>query len=280
MDEIPEFTTFESAHEGGYTMRIMNRYIDRERYFSELAATAEKYYLDYIERFKTIDCNSRILEIGCGEGGNLVPFARLRCHVCGIDLSDGKIENAKKFFAARGLEGDFFCENFLTAPLRGQYDLIIIHDVIEHIEPESKQLFFAKTKELVAPQGIIFYGFPAWRMPFGGHQQICRSRICSKLPFMHLLPEALYKSSLRLFGESPECIKELLSIKRSGMTIERFESLCRSEGFTIVDRQLWLVNPHYKVKFNLTPRTLAGWLGRIPYIRNYFSTACFYILSL
>ena len=51
---------------------MQNRYIDRERYFNELAETSAGYYIDYIKRFKDIDKNSRIMEIGCGEGGNLV----------------------------------------------------------------------------------------------------------------------------------------------------------------------------------------------------------------
>uniref|UniRef100_UPI0040272617 hypothetical protein n=1 Tax=Candidatus Cryptobacteroides bacterium TaxID=3085639 RepID=UPI0040272617 len=54
---------------------MQNRYIDRERYFNELAETSAGYYIDYIKRFKDIDKNSRIMEIGCGEGGNLLPFA-------------------------------------------------------------------------------------------------------------------------------------------------------------------------------------------------------------
>ena len=64
------------------------------------------------------------------------------------------------------------------------------------------------------------------------------------------------------------------------MTVESFEALCMAGGYKILDRTLWLVSPHYKVKFNLTPRRLCNCIGRIPYLRNYFSTACFYIVSV
>ena len=77
---------------------MQNRYIDRERYFNELAETSAGYYIDYIKRFKGIDKNSRIMEIGCGEGGNLLPFAKMGCFVAGLDLAPGKIDNARKFF--------------------------------------------------------------------------------------------------------------------------------------------------------------------------------------
>ena len=47
---------------------MQTRHIDRERYFNELASTSREFYIDYLKRFKNIDSNTRILEIGCGEG--------------------------------------------------------------------------------------------------------------------------------------------------------------------------------------------------------------------
>lgn len=258
----------------------MSRYTDRERYFNELAQTSETYFTDYILRFKGLGAGTRVLEIGCGEGGNLVPFAKAGCSVCGLDLAGGKIANADWFFQAQGLSGVFLCADFLTATeLKGGFDLILIHDVIEHIEPEYKSLFFRRAKDLLSSDGIVFWGFPAWQMPFGGHQQICRSKVCSKLPFMHLLPAGIYKRYLQLFGESEACINELMSIKKSKMTIESFERLCAAEGYDVLDRKLWFINPHYQVKFNLKPRVLWGWLGNIPWLRNFFTTGCFFITS-
>lgn len=206
---------------------MQTRHIDRERYFNELASTSREFYIDYLKRFKNIDSNTRILEIGCGEGGNLLPFAESGCTVAGLDLASGKIENAGKFFASRNVKGEFACANFLTDnPFAedGGFDIILIHDVIEHIEPDGKEAFFLRCKNYLKPDGIVFFGFPAWQMPFGGHQQICRSRVCSTIPFMHVLPAPVYKAWLKMFGEEPAKIDELLSIKRSRMTPELFES--------------------------------------------------------
>lgn len=260
----------------------MSRYTDRERYFRELAETSEACYISYIQGHKRIGPDSRILEIGCGEGGNLLPFARLGCHVAGLDLAPNKIENAVRFFGARKAEGEFHCADFLTSnPFEGQelFDVILIHDVIEHIEQPDKDRFFGRLQMYLKPDGIIFFGFPAWQMPFGGHQQICRSRVCSHIPFMHLLPEGLYAGWLRLFGEDSRRIDELLSIKRSAMTPERFERLCDSHGYRIIDRTLWFISPHYKAKFGLKPRRLHPWPAAIPYLRNFMVTSCFYLIS-
>lgn len=63
------------------------------------------------------------------------------------------------------------------------------------------------------------------------------------------------------------------------MTIEKFETLCRKLDYQVLDRTLWFINPHYKVKFNI-PAIKLNWLcEHIPYLRNLFSTSCFYIIT-
>lgn len=260
---------------------MKSRYTDRERYFRELARTSEEYYVGYVSRFARIGEGTRVLEIGCGEGGNLVPFVEAGCRVAGLDIAPNKVANAKRFFAERNLAGEFHCADFLTEdPFGGDavFDLVLVHDVIEHIEPDRKDLFFERMRPLLAPGGTVFFGFPAWFMPFGGHQQVCRSPFC-RLPFVHLLPGALYPAWLRLFGEDPAAVAELRSIKRSRMTVERFERLARAHGFGVADRTLWLVSPHYKAKFNLAPRRLWKPLTHVRGLRNFLSTSCFYVLE-
>ena len=73
---------------------MQQRHENRKTYFQELATTSELHFLPYIHRFTSVTPQSRILEIGCGEGGNLVPFARIGCRVTGIDLSENRIRQA------------------------------------------------------------------------------------------------------------------------------------------------------------------------------------------
>lgn len=116
-------------------------------------------------------------------------------------------------------------------------------------------------------------------MPFGGHQQICRSKILSHMPFIHLLPTAVYRFLLKVFGEDDDCIKELLSIQKTRISIERFEGFLKKTNLLIQNRTLWLVNPHYKIKFGLSPRKLNRKIAHIPFIRDFLTTSCFYILK-
>ena len=96
---------------------------------------------------------------------------------------------------------------------------------------------------------------------------------------MHLLPACLYKPVLKMGGETEARIEELLDIKKTGTSIEQFEKLVRKHAIPVVDRRLFFINPHYEVKFGLKPRRLPSLLAAVPYVRNFFTTSCFYLLA-
>lgn len=262
---------------------MQKRHTDREQYFHDLEATSKDYYIGYVSTFKQLTPECRVLEVGCGEGGNLAPFARLGCRVTGVDIAECRIADARKFFAEVSSAARFVCCDFATFPVPqeevGKYDVILLHDVIEHIPSEAKAGFLKHIKKFLKRDGVLFVGFPAWQMPFGGHQQICRSKLCSHLPFIHLLPNSLYRSLLKLCNESDGAVSELMSIKECRTSIELFESLAKACGYTVVNKEYWLVNPHYKRKFNLTPRLLPRWMWNLKHVRNFFTTSCWYILG-
>ena len=256
---------------------MQERHNNRRRYFEELAETCTNYFIPYIKRWHEVTPGMKILEVGCGEGGNLLPFSKIGCDVTGVDIASGRIEEANRFFTEKHARGRFIAKDFLK--LKGsedQYDIIICHDVLEHIN--DKGMFLSHIGCFLKEDGIVFMSFPAWQMPFGGHQQICRNRLLSHIPFIHLLPGVLYKGIIRLARESDDCLNELLSIRRSRMTIEAFERIVSHTGLKIQDRTLYFINPHYKVKFSLTPRRLTTPLSSIPYLRDFLSSSCFYIL--
>ncbi len=256
---------------------MQERQTDRARYFRELALTSERYFIPYLSSFKRIERGMNVLEIGCGEGGNLLPFARLGCRTVGVDLADNKIANARRFFAGEGAEGTFIASDiFKIKEFESSFDIIICHDVLEHIGDKAR--FLSDLSRYLSPDGIVFIAFPAWQMPFGGHQQICRNRLLSHLPFFHLLPKGLYRLVLKAGGEEDYRIEELLEIKDTRLPVELFERLLRPLPLEVLDRRLYLVNPHYEAKFGLRPRLLPQPLASVPYLRDFFSTSCFYVL--
>ena len=158
-----------------YQYPMQNRHLDRRSYFNELATTSENYYIPYLEKHIKLRPGMKILEIGCGEGGNLEPFAEKGCEVTGVDIVKERTEQAKTFFAQDGVPGTFICNDAskCSDEFNGKFDIVLAHDVIEHVP--DKLGFLSAARRFLRPGGFAFFGFPAWYMPFGGHQQICRS---------------------------------------------------------------------------------------------------------
>lgn len=260
---------------------MQDRHRNRLQYFEEQAYTTEKYVIPFIRESHPIDPATEVLEIGCGEGGNLKPFVDMGCSVTGIDLSLGKIENAKIFFGLHGRHPNitFICENIYNiAGDIGTYDLVMLRDVLEHI-PEQLNLMKA-VRRLIKPGGSVFIGFPPWQSPFGGHQQMCESRILSKVPYFHILPASVMKGLFKLFGEREKRINELLETKKTGLTIEQFRTICKRALYRIDREVFYMINPNYEIKFNLRPRKQLKIVNSLPFIRNFFITTCYYSLSM
>ena len=259
---------------------MQKRHLDPLQYINEQIFTTEKYIVPFIQLEKKIDESVQVLEIGCGEAGNLKPFLDMGCKCTGVDFSTPKIEKGKAYFANHSLMKNLRLiseDIYKTTEFHAQFDIIIVRDVIEHIHDQDK--FLALMKNLIAPGGVAFFAFPPWQNPFGGHQQICNSKILSSLPYFHLLPVALYKNVLKIFGESADKITSLLEIKETGISLERFERLVAKNGYVQVLKTLYFINPNYEVKFGLKPRKLFPVLGKMPYFRNYFSTCGYYLIK-
>ncbi len=259
---------------------MQDRHRDKWQYFNEQAYTTKKYVIPYIQKHRKITDETTVLEIGCGEGGNLLPFMELGCRITGIDLSKGKIEKGIEFFADHPNRENLtlIAENIYKRNNLGKFDIIILRDVIEHIPDQN--FFMGYFKCFFHADSIVYFGFPPWQNPFGGHQQMCRGTVLSKIPYFHLLPALFYKGILNLFKEPDFVVKELLEIKETGISIERFESIYRDNGFKALDKTLFFINPNYEVKFKLKPKRQIKAISAIPWLRNYFTTCAYYLLKL
>jgi 2-polyprenyl-3-methyl-5-hydroxy-6-metoxy-1,4-benzoquinol methylase len=93
-----------------------------------------------------------VLDVGCGNGSQLaIPLADRGYRVTGIDPHVASIERAKRFHGAR-----FVCG--LSTSLTGQYDVVIISEVLEHLrDPES---LLADALRLVVQNGLLIVTVP------------------------------------------------------------------------------------------------------------------------
>ena len=157
---------------------MQKRHTDPLRYLNEQILSTQKHIVPFIESSKPITAGMQVLEIGCGEGGNLKPFLDMGCVCTGVDFSTPKIEKGKAFYATHKnvVNINLISQDiYETKEFEAKFDLIIVRDVIEHIHDQNKFLGLMKT--LLKPNGVAFFAFPPWQNPFGGHQQICENKI-------------------------------------------------------------------------------------------------------
>lgn len=257
---------------------MQERHSNRTKYFEEQVITTKKFVIPYVNDVLTLDKNTKVLEIGCGEGGNLVPFIELGCQCLGVDLNQTKIDLGKKLLAEYDNVNLIYQDIYDVSPEKlGKFDLIIMRDVIEHIHDQEK--FMSYVKAFLVDGGYIYFGFPPWYMPFGGHQQVCKSKVLSSMPYYHILPAPIYKGILNSFGEDKDVIEGLLEVKETGISIERFRRIIKKEKYKLVKETLYLINPNYETKFGLKPKEQFGLIKALPFFRNVFSTCGYYLIQ-
>lgn len=253
---------------------------DKRKYFDINIANVEQYVLPFIEASFTLKLGMRVLEIGCGEGGVLKPFLDRGLTGVGVELDEVRLVDARNWLSAEIKAGQvsFISKNIYDTDanndMGGKFDLIILKDVIEHIHDQSKIMAYMQT--FMKPGAAIFFGFPPWQMPLGGHQQILKNKILSKIPYYHLLPMPLYKGILKLAGEN---VSEMEEIKQTGISIEQFEKIAHETGYHILNLKHFLVNPIYQYKFGWKPRQQFAAVQSIPWIRNFFTTCVYYLIQ-
>lgn len=106
----------------------------------------------------------RVIEVGCGAGGLLAALAeRGYQEVRGVDLSPAAIREARVKLAPHGLEDSVECatlDTVLSSGGAGQFDAVIICDVLEHIPPARVPGFLAGLSSLLGRGGQLIVVTP------------------------------------------------------------------------------------------------------------------------
>lgn len=251
---------------------------DKIRYFDIQRVVTQENVIPFIEKHIGACQGKHILEIGCAEAGVLKAFIDQNNTGVGVELSESRYETARKFLSEDIKKGlvNIINKNIydIEDPKHefGQlFDVIVLKDVIEHIPDQAR--FIPILKKFLTKDGVIFFAYPPWWMPFGGHQQICTSKWLRTLPWFHLLPIPIYKMILSLFKEKEATINDLLEIKETGINIEKLQHILSNNQFTILGEIYWLANPIYQFKFGLKKRKVFSILSKIPFLRNFYTTA-------
>lgn len=110
-----------------------------------------------------------ILELGAGDGSNLLPLAQLwpEARLIGVDLSAHAIDLARQRAAALGLTNVELhhapLEAFLAqgaTPLRADY--VIAHGLVSWVPPATRQALFALVGQVLSDDGVAMLSFQTW----------------------------------------------------------------------------------------------------------------------
>ncbi len=218
---------------------------------------------------------ARVLDIGCGDGGNLCALADAGSLCRGFDLDRGRIESARVLAGGRNCvfeTGDLADQ---PPPFHGElFDVVFLHDVFEHLERKTDMLRILA--DYCTDDGRIVITFPPYYSAFGAHQQLLRSFV-GRIPFIHLLPGFSILVLGRLRGEPEAFVAEIRKLVRLKMGMASFEAAARESGLTIRAVRKYIISPNH-IRFGLKPAG-AGVLGSVPGIRELLVSGAVYMLS-
>jgi methyltransferase-like protein/ubiquinone/menaquinone biosynthesis C-methylase UbiE len=107
----------------------------------------------------------RVLELGCGIGGNLLPmaFQNPSSEFIGVDLSGVTIERGQQNVAVLGLSNIklLHCDIMNVDASFGQFDYIIAHGVYSWVPLAVREKMMTIFKENLAPRGVCYVSYNA-----------------------------------------------------------------------------------------------------------------------
>jgi SAM-dependent methyltransferase len=107
----------------------------------------------------------RVLELGCGSGGNLIPMAYFLpgSRFTGVDLAEGAVAEGRCAIGELGLPNlDLIAMDLSDiGPAMGQFDYIIANGVYSWIPDDLRDRLLAVCRERLAAQGVALVSYNA-----------------------------------------------------------------------------------------------------------------------
>lgn len=125
---------------------------------------SDSFARDYL-KIMPANKNASILDFGCGVGHFLYHLKKMGyCNYYGIDISRQQIEYCKSYVTDKVeiVDGMIFLQNMTE-----KYDVIVAHDVLEHISKEKVITILNLIFQALKKGGIFILRVPNMSNPFG-----------------------------------------------------------------------------------------------------------------
>jgi len=137
----------------------------RETHPARLGALAR---LQGVQAAPVAECS--VFEIGCGDGGNLIPLAAQypNSRFVGIDAESALVEKGKREVQELGLSNlTIQCADISSFSVDDEsFDYVICHGVFSWVSEDVQRAIIAKAARAITPEGVFFVSyntFPGWR---------------------------------------------------------------------------------------------------------------------
>ncbi len=247
----------------------------RQSLVLEDASARVKKLISRLEDNFPISDALRYLDIGCGTGDITIALAKAGCkNITGIDSVPRRIAQAKQYAKMSQIEGgvEFICQDIHDWIPPHQYDVIILHESLEHIS--KPKMFLQKAANMLALNGVLVLAFgPLFHSPIGDHMGQF-----FKMPIPWRGAIFSEKAVLRL---RQECYRPTDNCDKyqninGGLNLMRYSEFLQYVGATGWKLDFIRVNPQLK---RFPPvYILSNILTQIPFVKDYFASSIYSIL--
>ncbi len=175
---------------------LMCNYQKRKAWYGSNSIESQSYIFDTETKRASIRPNSKILEIGFGEG-LFLDWAKAHSHaIIGIEKNQDFINLAK----SKGHEVYFGNIEKVFDGQKEIFDLVVIFDVLEHMSIEEIYYLFNSLRILLKPNSRILCRIPNGLSPFGRYHQYADATHKSVLS-SQIIEDISQISGLRVLSE-------------------------------------------------------------------------------
>ncbi len=98
-----------------------------------------------------------VLDIGCGEGKDIVFFAKEGYAADAFDLTESGIRKVNLLATQNGVEINAWVDDVNTFDPNKQYDIVYSTGTVQYLAEENKAAFFDKIKKITKADGIVYF---------------------------------------------------------------------------------------------------------------------------
>ncbi len=227
-------------------------------YFKYELELCESIVMPLFSRLNLDLAGKSVLDAGCGHGGVIAGLSSgfSLGEAIGLDRDEKMLDSARsrRLDKIEWLQADFLSYSGKT------FDLVLLRDVLEHIGDVKGAL--RKTFDLLKPGGSAYVTFAPFYSPFGGHQHNGEG-LGAYLPWVHLLPEGLFRRLLRLPGNSyktgDKLREDIDSVFATKLSLRSMARELPSLPWEVEYRAYYFSRPDYRLKFGMPSVCLPSW---------------------